>query len=48
MNEIPLCHFLCLHHVTVLGKRVLFQIALKHLGCWTHKLWKDHLSNVCY
>ena len=43
MNEIPLCHFLCLRHVIVLRKRVLFQIALEHLDCRTHKLWKDHI-----
>ena len=43
MNEIVLCHFLGLRHVIVLGKRVLFQMALAHLGLRTHKLWKDHI-----
>lgn len=43
MKEILLCHFLCLRYVIVLGKRVLFQIALEHLGHRTHKLWKDYI-----
>ena len=36
-------HFLCLRHVIVLGKRVLFQIALEHHGRRTRKLWTDHI-----